>query len=143
MYASDLMVNDFAIASPTDTVAAAARLMLERDTGCIVVVDGGRLAGIITERDMALGCLIDGHSSLECEVRRHMTPLTDAAAPTADIGDALLAMMDKGVTRLPVATETPDGGDAVLGVLFAEDLTHAIEQDDKPLDILDDELILV
>ena len=125
MNAAELMSSEFAVVNYTSSVADAAKMMRSQNTGCLVVVEDGALAGIITERDMVLGCLIDGHSSRTCEVSRHMTVLSDAAAPLTDVGDALLIMMDNGVSYLPVVNE--DG--SVVGLLYAEDLSLAIEQD--------------
>ena len=125
MYSMDFMSGDATVVDIATSVADAARTMRAQNTGCLAVVENGALAGIITERDMALGCLIDGHISSECQVRRHMTVLTEAASPLTDIGDALFIMMDNEVTYLPVVS---DAG-AVVGLLYAEDLSRAIEQD--------------
>ena len=128
MYATELMTTEVSIIDLGTSVADAAAMMRAQNTGCVVVVDvvnNGVLAGIITERDMVLGCLIDGHISRECTVHRHMTVLTEAASPLTDIGDALFIMMDNEVTYLPVVN---DAG-AVVGLLYAEDLSRAIEQD--------------
>lgn len=125
MYTTELMTNDASIVDRTTSVADAAKIMQTQNTGCLVVVEDGALAGIITERDMVLGCLIDGHVSSKCQVSRHMTSLSDAATPFTDIGDALLIMMDNEVNYLPVVN---DSG-SVIGLLYSEDLAHAIEQD--------------
>ena len=125
MYSMDFMSGDATVVDIATSVADAARTMRAQNTGCLAVVENGALAGIITERDMALGCLIDGHISRECPVRRHMTVLTEAASPLTDIGDALFIMMDNEVSYLPVVS---DAG-AVVGLLYAEDLSRAIEQD--------------
>jgi CBS domain-containing protein len=117
-------------------------MMQAQNTGCIVVVDvveDGAPAGIITERDMVLGCLIDGHTSWKCQVYRHMTILNEAATPLTDIGNALLIMMESEVSYLPVVNESG----SVVGLLYAEDLSRAIEQDSNPIAMLDGDLITV
>ncbi len=143
MNAASLMVNEFAIVSPTTSVADAAAMMREHNTGCLIVAERGALAGIITERNMVLGCLVDGHTSWKCQVYRHMTLLTDAAHPTTDAGDALLTMMEHEISCLPVVAPNPDGSSAVVGILFAEDISQAIERDDEPITIMDGDLIPV
>ena len=142
MNVAELMTNEVSIVDLGMSVADTAAMMQEQNTGCIVVVDvveDGALAGIITERDMVLGCLIDGHTSWKCQVYRHMTILNEAATPFTDIGDALLLMMDSEVSHLPVVNENG----SVIGLLYAEDLSRAIEQDIDPVAMLDGDLITV
>ncbi len=125
MNAIDLMSNEGSVVELNASVADAAQMMRTQNTGCLVVLEDGELAGIITERDMALGCLIDGHISWKCEVYRHMTILDEAASPLTDIGDALLIMMEKEISYLPVM----NFNGKVVGLLYSEDLSRAIEQD--------------
>ena len=142
MNVAELMTNEVSIVDLGMSVADAAAMMQEQNTGCIAVVDvveDGALAGIITERDMVLGCLIDGHTSWKCQVYRHMTILNEAATPLTDIGDALLIMMESEVSYLPVVNESG----SVVGLLYAEDLSRAIEQDSNPIAMLDGDLITV
>lgn len=139
MNAADLMTTEPSIIDLQTSVADAAQMMQKHNTGCLIVVEDGALAGIITERDMVLGCLIDGHTSWKCQVYRHMTITTQAASPSTDIGEALLIMMDNEISYLPVVNH--DG--SVIGLLFAEDISRAIEQDDSPPAILDEDLIAV
>lgn len=139
MYTADLMSGDTSVVDLSTSVADAAKMMETQNTGCLVVVDDGALAGIITERDMVLGCLIDGHTSWQCQVYRHMTILNDAATPQTDIGDALLIMMEREVDYLPVVNDEGK----VVGLLYADDISRAIEQDDDPIAILDSDLISV
>jgi len=139
MNAADMMTNEVSVVDLATSVADAARMMREQNTGCLIVAEEGALAGIITERDMVLGCLIDGHTSWKCEVYRHMTLLTEAASPAMDIGEALLVMMEREVSHLPVV----DGGGRIVGMLFAEDLARAIEQDGDPLVVMADDFVAV
>lgn len=139
MNAADLMTNEVSVVDLATSVADAARMMREQNTGCLIVAEEDALAGIITERDMVLGCLIDGHTSWKCEVYRHMTILTEAASPAMDIGEALLVMMEREVSHLPVV----DGGGRIVGMLFAEDLARAIEQDGDPPVVTADDFVAV
>lgn len=139
MHTAELMSSDVSVVDLTTSVADAAKMMQAHNTGCIVVTDDGALAGIITERDMVLGCLIDGHTSWQCQVYRHMTILNEAATLQTDVGDALLIMMDYEVGYLPVIDENR----VVVGLLYAEDISRAIELDDDPIAILGPDLITV
>jgi CBS domain-containing protein len=128
---SDVMLTDVQVIGLETSVADAAQLMREANTGCLVIMEGGSLAGIITERDMVLGCLVDGHISWNCKVYRHMTILTEGAYPNMSIGDAAITMLDKEVNFLPVVE---DGN--VLGLVFVEDSYRAIERDNEPQPVL-------
>jgi CBS domain-containing protein len=104
---------------PTTTVAEAATVMGERRIGSALVMDGERLAGIFTERDIvrALGKHFDaaGHP-----VSEWMTadPLTIGA--DTKVEDALRTMLDRGFRHLPVVE-----GARVLGVVSMRDLSAA------------------
>ena len=101
--------------------------MREAGTSCLVVVDGETPAGIITERDMVLGCLIDGHVSWECQVFRHMSIITEYAYPETGIGEALILMMDDHVSFLPVVDE-----DRLVGLITSDTASRAIDIADEP-----------
>ena len=142
MNVEELMTTEVSIVDLGTSVADAAAIMQSENTGCIVVVDvveDGAVAGIITERDMVLGCLIDGHNSRQCQVFNHMTAMEEAATPNTDVGEALLTMIESEVSYLPVIGI----GGAVMGLLYAEDLSLAIEQDDSPISVVPGDLISV
>jgi CBS domain-containing protein len=115
----EIMTTSLFSIEPTTTVAEAATVMGERRIGSALVMDGGRLAGIFTERDIvrALGKHFDaaGHP-----VSDWMTadPLTIAA--DTKVEEALRTMLDRGFRHLPVVE-----GDRVLGVVSMRDLSAA------------------
>lgn len=85
-----------------ESIAEAAFVMKETGSSCLVVVDGGKAAGVITERDMVLGCLLQSHVSWNCNVYRHMQAQADVISVNADAGDAAILMLDKDLAHLPV-----------------------------------------
>lgn len=115
----EIMTTSLFSIEPTTTVAEAATVMGERRIGSALVMDGERLAGIFTERDIvrALGKHFDaaGHP-----VSEWMTadPLTIGA--DTKVEDALRTMLDRGFRHLPVVE-----GDRVLGVVSMRDLSAA------------------
>jgi len=131
MNISDVMITDVYAIELNNTVADAAQLMCDRNTGSLIVLGGDEVAGIITERDMVLGCLLEGHVSLDCPVSRHMTIISGPIQPEDDMGDAAIKMMDEAISLLPVV----DGG-KVVGMVFADDVSRAIEQDNQPQPLL-------
>src|SRR5881275_2009445 len=74
---SDLMTRDVLAVAPEDTLGEAAQKMVERGVGSAVVMDFGRLIGILTERDLLRAVAARTHSS-EARVREWMTadPIT-------------------------------------------------------------------
>lgn len=115
----ELMSTDLIAVTPTATVAEAATLMGERHVGSALVMDGDRLEGIFTERDIvrALGEHFDaaGHPVSSWMTRR---PATIAPDTSSDV--ALETMLSGGFRHLPV-TE----GDRVVGMLSLRDLAAA------------------
>ncbi|HEV3475229.1 MAG TPA: CBS domain-containing protein [Actinomycetota bacterium] len=115
----EIMTTSLFSIDPSTTVAEAATVMGERRIGSALVMEGDRLAGIFTERDIvrALGKHFDaaGHP-----VSEWMTadPLTISADTRVE--EALRTMLDRGFRHLPVVE-----GDRVLGVVSMRDLSAA------------------
>src|SRR5438445_10988875 len=91
----DLMTRDVLGVAPEDTLGEAATKMVERGVGSAVVMDFGRLIGILTERDLLRAVAARTHSS-EARVREWMTaePIT-ASEDTTPEEDAR-TMLDHG-----------------------------------------------
>ncbi len=98
-------------------VRDAARLMADRGIGCVVVLDGTRLAGIITDRDITVRCVAAGHDAAETRVRDVMTRNPVAVSPETSADDALQIMVDREIGRLCVT----EGGE-VIGIVSFGDL---------------------
>ena len=59
--------------APGDTVLSALKLMREKDIGAVVVLDGDKLKGILTERDYARNVELEGRTAKDCLVHQIMT----------------------------------------------------------------------
>jgi CBS domain-containing protein len=103
-------------ASAEITVAAAARLMKEQHLGAILVIEGGRLAGIFTERDALFRVIAEGRDPAATRVAEVMTANPRTIAPDRPFGHALHLMYEGGFRHLPVV----DNG-RPLGVVSARD----------------------
>jgi len=102
MRVSEMMRTPVVTCRPSSTLAEAAQLMGDRDVGCVVVVDGmGYVAGILTDRDIALRG-VGTHCSAETPVETIMTRAVASVTPLSDIGEAAEIMHKKAVRRLPV-----------------------------------------
>ena len=103
--------------SPTDTARAALEVMAERRVGCLVVLEGGRLAGVISERDYTRKLVPSGRSAEQARVAELMTREVISVTPAQHFRDCVRLMDSHGIRHLPVV----DGG-RVLGVISVRDL---------------------
>ena len=111
---------------PGDTVLAALGLMADYDIGAVLVLDGGRLTGILTERDYARKVALAGLSSKDAPVSAIMTSNVVTVTPAHTVDECMTLMTERRVRHLPVV----DGG-RVVGVVSIGDLVKATidEQD--------------
>ena len=112
--------------APDAPVIDAIRLMAEKFVGALLVMEGGRLVGIVSERDYARKVVLQGHSSRETPVRDIMT----AQVVTVALGDTaehcMQLVTDRRIRHLPVV----DAGH-VLGVVSIGDLVRAVIEDQQ------------
>jgi CBS domain-containing protein len=113
---------------PDESVDAAWRLMREHRVGCVLVVDDGRLVGILTERDLLMR--VDGPRSA-CPIRDVMTPDPETLSPDDPIVYALNKMSVGGFRHVPLV----DGERRPVGVVSVKDVVDYIV-DFFPNDVL-------
>jgi CBS domain-containing protein len=106
---------------PDARVLDALKLMAEKDVGALVVKEGARLVGIISERDYARKVILHGKSSQDIAVREIMTGKVITVRPGHTVEECMALMTDKRIRHLPV-TE----GDQLVGVLSIGDLVKAV-----------------
>jgi CBS domain-containing protein len=95
-------------------VARAARLMERKNVGALLVVDGGKLVGIFTERDVVFRVVAHGLDVRTTRVGDVMSRSPQTVEPDERFGYALLIMHEKGFRHLPVV----DDG-RIVGILSA------------------------
>ncbi|MFP7722107.1 CBS domain-containing protein [Lysobacter sp. A3-1-A15] len=115
----------FAI-GPDAPVVDAIRLMAQKHIGAVLVIQGGRLAGILSERDYARKIVLQGRSSATTPVEAIMTPevVTIGLDETSD--RCMQVMTEQRIRHLPVV----DGGE-VVGVVSIGDLVKAVIEDQQ------------
>jgi len=106
---------------PDAPVLEALKLMAEHGVGALVVLEGERLAGVISERDYARKVILHGKSSSETPVREIMTARVVTVTPAQTVADCMAVMTEKHFRHLPVVE---DG--RVVGVLSIGDLVKAV-----------------
>jgi CBS domain-containing protein len=116
----ELMTENPKTVSSDATVAEAARVMREDDVGLVPVVDGDRLVGTVTDRDIAIRVVAEERDPNNTTVRE--TASTDLVTidPEQDLGEALRLMAQHQVRRLPVVEE--DG--RLVGIVAQADVAR-------------------
>jgi CBS domain-containing protein len=99
---SAVMTSSLLTASAGDGLAEVCRRMADRRVGAILVTDGPRLVGIMTERDVLRAA---GRGSVEGTVGDWMTPDPDTVPPTATIGEAAAMMVHGGYRHVPIVKD--------------------------------------
>ena len=115
----------FAI-GPDAPVVDAIRLMAEKRIGAVVVMQAGRLVGILSERDYARKIVLQGRSSKDTPVRDIMTSDVISVGLNDTADRCMQLVTDKRIRHLPVL----DGGN-VLGVVSIGDLVKAVIEDQQ------------
>lgn len=106
---------------PESPVIDAIRLMAERGIGALVVMEGPKLAGILSERDYARKIVLQGRSSRDTPVGAIMTAEVVTVAPGDSIDHCMQLVTARRIRHLPVV----DAG-AVVGVLSIGDLVKTV-----------------
>ena len=120
----EIMTPDVLGLDPATSLVDAARRMHERRVGAVVVTEGDRLVGIVTERDV-LRAVATG--AIDGSVADAMTHTPDTIGPEESAGQAAALMIHGGFRHLPVV----DGGD-VVGMLSIRDLVRVSVDDEAP-----------
>jgi len=106
---------------PDAHVFDALKLMAEKSVGALIVTEGGRIAGVISERDYARKVILLGKSSHELQVRDIMTSKVITVHPEQTVEECMALMTEKRIRHLPV-TE----GERLIGVLSIGDLVKEV-----------------
>jgi len=102
------------------TVAYAARMMRDEDVGLAPVVEGQRLVGTLTDRDIAVRVVAEGKDPQVVKVREVASTDLVTVDPQQDLDEALRLMADHQVRRLPVV----ENEGRVVGVLAQADIAE-------------------
>lgn len=104
-----------------DSVFDAVKMMAEKGVGALLVMDDGKLVGIITERDYARKIILEGKSSRNSAVSDVMTRKVLCVTPDREVDECMALMTDKRARHLPVLEHKQ-----VVGVISIGDLVKAM-----------------
>jgi CBS domain-containing protein len=112
-------------ALPLDaTVYDAIDLMAEKSVGALLIMEGERLLGIVSERDYARKVILQGKTSRETLVGEIMSNPVICARPELTVDQTMALMTEKRVRHLPVTV-----GEKVVGIISIGDVVRSIIQD--------------
>jgi CBS domain-containing protein len=124
--AQDIMTTDPACVTPDTLLADAARMMKDQNVGLLPVVEGegsDRLVGVVTDRDITIRHVAEGHGP-GCPVREAMTTNVTTARADDDVDRVMDLMGREQVRRIPIVDERG----ALVGIVSQADI--ALETDE-------------
>lgn len=121
----DFMTSEPCTIDAGKSVAYAAKMMRDEDVGLAPIVEGDKLIGMLTDRDIAIRIVAEGRNPDQVTVREVASKQVVTIDPQQDLDEALRIMAKHQVRRLPVVEE--DG--KLVGVVAQADVAR--EGDDK------------
>ena len=119
MRISEVMTREVKTVTPDQTAREAASFMLNEDAGSIPVMEGDRLIGMITDRDIAIRGVAEGRGP-DTSVRELMSSGLVCAREDDDVEEVAIKMSDAQVRRMPVV----DDQERLCGIVSLGDLTR-------------------
>jgi CBS domain-containing protein len=118
MQVKDIMHADVKTTAATDTFAAVASILHEHQISSVVVMDGQRPAGIVTERDI-VNLVADGADPKTTKVADRMSTNLDTVNSRTDVAEAAEHMARLRIRHLPVVEDA-----RLVGIISIRDLTN-------------------
>jgi CBS domain-containing protein len=109
--------RDLFTVAADDTVQAAVSYMVERNIGAVTVVDGGRVVGLFSERDLMKRVVAEGRDPKAVPVREVMTTELTTAAPDESYEEGIRKMHQARCRHLPILENNK-----LLGIVSLRDL---------------------
>lgn len=129
----EIMTTDVKTVDRATSIREVASLMREADVGSLPVVENGKLAGIVTDRDIVVRAIADGHEA-STQVGNAMTTDVFSVKPDDFVFEAIRLMGDKQVRRIPVVSA--DG--SLAGIIAMADIALEMEDDREIAEALEE-----
>lgn len=114
--------------TPQETLEAVASLLFARGVGSLVVMEGGEVAGIVSERDVVRGVAQEGVLALKRPVSAFMTRDVLLASPSENVDDLLSRMTDRRIRHLPVCHDHKLVGLVSIGDLVKTKISETVAE---------------
>jgi len=133
MELKDIMVHGVVAIEPGRSVKQAAKRMNLYEIGCLIVVDKGKVVGILTERDILRKVVEPSKSAEKTKVREIMSKKLVTGAPDMDVVDAARMMLRKKIKKLPVVTNNK-----LVGLVTFTDIVRAMRMEPEIFNAIKD-----
>jgi CBS domain-containing protein len=111
---------------PNAKVIEALQLMAQKDIGALVVMDGGRIVGMLSERDYARKVTLHGKSPQDATVRDIMTADVITVDPSKTVEECMALVTQRRIRHLPVCEDT-----RLIGLVSIGDLVKEVIADQE------------
>ena len=115
----DVMTQNPSSCAPSTAVVEAAKVMAREDVGAVPVVEGDRLVGVVTDRDVVVRVLAEERDPQATTVGEIVSSDVVSVAPDAGLDEALRLLARHQVRRLPVVE-----GDRLVGIVAQADVAR-------------------
>ena len=123
----EIMTPDPACVSEKDSIREVARIMAREDTGVVPVVEGKKIVGMITDRDIVVRLVAEGKDPANARVNEAMSKNVRAVKEDSSVNDVLDLMSRAQVRRVPVVNDR----DEIVGIISMGDVAEKTNQDGK------------
>lgn len=121
MKVRDIMTSEPSTLTPQSTLGEAATLMKQEDCGSLPIMDGGRLVGIVTDRDIVVRAIAGGKDPKTSKVSEIMSADPVTVSPDTSVDEVQRIMSERQVRRLPVVEDGRLVGIVVIGQIAHSD----------------------
>ena len=116
----EIMTHDPRTIESGSSVRDAARIMARADIGDVIVIEGGEVAGIVTDRDIVVRIVAEGGDPDSTSVGEACTTGISTLTPDQSIDDAIRMMREHDIRRIPVVKDGRPVGIVSIGDLAVE-----------------------
>jgi len=134
---ADVMTLNPICCISTDTIERVAQMMKAEDVGSIPVVEGPnskKLMGIITDRDLVLKGVAEGRDCRSSSIAEIMTRNPVTCRERDNLENALKAMSDHQVRRLPIVNDRNE----IVGIIAQADIATRVEEPNKVAEVVEE-----
>jgi CBS domain-containing protein len=127
---SEVMTHDPRTVEPSATLTEVARIMRDEDVGAVVMVENGRAAGLVTDRDVVVRAIADGRDPGSTQVADIASRDLRTLTPDQDVREAARLMREWDVRRVVVVQD-----DRPVGIVSIGDLAVELDPESALADI--------
>lgn len=121
----DFMTTNPKCVTEKDSIRDAAKIMKDQDAGVVPVLDGRKVIGIITDRDIVVRGIAEGKNLENMHVKELMTKSVRSVREDAAVSEVLKLMSSSEVRRVPVVNNS----DELVGIVSIGDISINTNQD--------------